>query len=150
MIGTSLNEPHANMTALCTCVCMLIACLLTCLLGPTTYYKFQMSIFKYFTKIDISCMKHVKASGGLTVRVQRRQPGVKTTEVEACMATCDLCFYQWWQTRQCMLCRHKPLLLSTWCSIFCTIQWFWPDYWLLLELHALTLAARSYVLLRYI
>ena len=31
-----------------------------------------MSAFKYFTKIDI--VKHVKASGGLTVRVQRRRP----------------------------------------------------------------------------
>ena len=40
-----------------------------------------MSAFKYFTKIDI--LKHVKASEGLTVRVQRQQPGAKTTEVEA-------------------------------------------------------------------
>ena len=38
----------------------------------------------------------------------------------------------------------------TGCSIFSTVQWFWPDYGLLLELHTLTLAARSYVLLNWI
>ena len=46
-----------------------------------------MSAFKYFTKIDI--VKYVKASGGLltpTVRVQRRGPGAKRTEVEAHVA----------------------------------------------------------------
>ena len=36
-----------------------------CLFGPTTDRKCQMSAFKYFMKIDITCMKHVKASGGL-------------------------------------------------------------------------------------
>ena len=51
-----------------------------------------MSAFKYFTKIDI--VKHVKASGGLTVRVQRRRPGAITTEVEARVATSDLCLYR--------------------------------------------------------
>ena len=55
-IGTSLSEPHTSMTALHTCVCIW--------LWPTTYRKFQMSAFKYFTKIVISCVKHVKASGG--------------------------------------------------------------------------------------
>ena len=44
-----------------------------------------MSAFKYFTKIDI--VKHVKAIEGLTVRVQRRGAGEKTTEVEVRMAT---------------------------------------------------------------
>ena len=33
------------------------------------------------------------------------------------------------------------------CSIFSTVQYFHPDYGLLLELHAVTLVARSYVLL---
>ena len=33
------------------------------------------------------------------------------------------------------------------CSIFSTVQSFRPDYGLLLELHALTLVAHSYVLL---
>ena len=55
-IGTSLSEPHTSMTALRTRVCIW--------LWPTTYRKFQMSAFKYFTKISISCVKHVKASGG--------------------------------------------------------------------------------------
>ena len=44
-----------------------------------------MSVFKYFMKIDI--MKHVKAGGGLTVGVQRRRPGAKTTEVDARVVT---------------------------------------------------------------
>ena len=35
----------------------------------------------------------------------------------------------------------------TGCSIFSVVQYFWPDYGLLLELHTLTLAACSYVLL---
>ena len=48
IIGVSLSEPHASVTALHMCVCMF-----ACLLGPTTYRKFQMSAFKYFTKIDI-------------------------------------------------------------------------------------------------
>ena len=34
----------------------------------------------------IDIVKHVKASGGLTVRVQCRGHGAKTTEVEVCMA----------------------------------------------------------------
>ena len=34
-----------------------------CLFGPTTCGKFQMSTFKYFTKINI--VKNMKASGGL-------------------------------------------------------------------------------------
>jgi len=33
------------------------------------------------------------------------------------------------------------------CSIFSTVQYFRPDYGLLLELHALTLVARSYAFL---
>ena len=33
-----------------------------------------------------SCVKHVKASGSLTVRVQRQGPETKMTEVEARMA----------------------------------------------------------------
>ena len=36
------------------------------------------------------------------------------------------------------------------CSIFSTVQQFHPDYGLLLELHALTLVARSYALLHVI
>ena len=35
------------------------------------------------------------------------------------------------------------------CSILSTVQKFCPDYELLLELHALTLAVRSYALLAY-
>ena len=50
VIGASLSKPHTSMTALRTCVCM-FACL--CLLGLATYRKFQMSTFKYFTKINI-------------------------------------------------------------------------------------------------
>ena len=52
LIGVSLSEPHASVTALHKCVCT-FACLLACFLGPTTYRKFQMSAFKYFTKINI-------------------------------------------------------------------------------------------------
>ena len=44
-----------------------------------------MNVFKYFTKIDI--VKHVKAQWRVTVRVQCRQLGVKTTEVDARVAT---------------------------------------------------------------
>ena len=47
--------------------------MLACLLGPTTYHKFQMSAFKYFT-----CEGQLRA----TVRVQRWGPGAKTTEVK--------------------------------------------------------------------
>ena len=50
-----------------------------------------------------------------------------------------------------MLCtrKHKSLLLQhvPGCSIFSTVQWIWPDYGLLLELHALTQVARSYAFL---
>ena len=52
LIGASLSKPHTSATALRTCVSML-----ACLLGLTTYRKFWMSVFKYFTKIDV---KHVR------------------------------------------------------------------------------------------
>ena len=45
-----------------------------------------------------------------------------------------------------MLCRHKALLLSMWPGVLFLVQ-YWPDYGLLLELHALTLATCSYTLL---
>ena len=51
---------------------------------------------------------------------------------------------------RCIDISHYALLLSTHvtrCSIFSTVQYYCPYYGLLLELHALTLAARSYVLL---
>jgi len=35
----------------------------TLALSPTTYHKFRTSAFKYWW-IDITCMMHVKASGG--------------------------------------------------------------------------------------
>ena len=50
---TQINQREyttSDVTALCTCVCMLV-----CLLGLTTYCKFQMSAFKYFTQVDIAC-----------------------------------------------------------------------------------------------
>jgi len=46
------------------CVCIYV-CWLVRFFGPTTYRKFQMTAFKYFTKIDIACSMRVKASGGL-------------------------------------------------------------------------------------
>ena len=45
-----------------------------------------MSTFKYFTKIDIDIVKHMEGQWRATVRVQRRGPGAKTTEVEARVA----------------------------------------------------------------
>ena len=45
--GASLSEPHTSMTALRKRVCMLV-----CLFGPTTYHKFYMSTFKYFTMME--------------------------------------------------------------------------------------------------
>ena len=45
----------------CACVCP-STCMLACLLGLTTYHKFQMSAFKYFTKVDI--VKHVRPVEG--------------------------------------------------------------------------------------
>ena len=44
-----------------------------------------MSAFKYFTKIDF--LRRVPGDKANCVRVQRRRPGAKTTEVEARMAT---------------------------------------------------------------
>ena len=78
----SLIKPHTSMIALRTSVCML-------LFGPTTYYKLQMSTLKYFTKIE-AC----KSQWRTTVRVERRRPGTKMTEVEARVATFGLCFYR--------------------------------------------------------
>ena len=51
LIGASLSEPHTSMTAMRKCVCIY-----ACLFGPTTYCKFQMSTFKYFTMI--ACHVH--------------------------------------------------------------------------------------------
>ena len=45
-----------------------------------------MSAFKYFTKIEITCMKHVKASGGLLSECSIGNP--EMTESEACMVAC--------------------------------------------------------------
>ena len=47
-LGASLSEPHTSVTALRKYVCI-YACTNVCLFGPTTYRKFQMSAFKYFT-----------------------------------------------------------------------------------------------------
>ena len=65
-VGANLNKPHTSVTSLRTCVCM-FACL------------DQPQILNECTKIDI--VKHVKTSGGLTVRVQPEQ------RPEACVAT---------------------------------------------------------------
>ena len=51
LIEASLSEPHTSVTALHTCVCMLVGWFVG-LFGPTTYRKFQMSAFKYFTTIE--------------------------------------------------------------------------------------------------
>ena len=45
IIGVSLSEPHASMTALRTRVCML-ACLLACLLAWTDHLP-KISVFKF-------------------------------------------------------------------------------------------------------
>ena len=45
-----------------------------------------MSAFKYFTKIDIVREACEEGQWRATVRVQRRGPGAKTTEVEARVA----------------------------------------------------------------
>ena len=58
IIGASLSKPHTSVTALRKCVCMYLA-----MDRPLTVNF--MSAFKYFTKIDIDIVKHVKASGGL-------------------------------------------------------------------------------------
>ena len=65
---------------MCIDACLL-ACLLACLDHPT-YHKFQMSIFKYFTKIDV---KHVRPVEGYC-QVQYWGPEAKKTEVEARVA----------------------------------------------------------------
>ena len=56
VIGASLSEPDTSLTALCMCVCA-YACLL---FGLTTYCKFQMSAFEYFTGIDCSRQRALK------------------------------------------------------------------------------------------
>ena len=55
LIGASLSEPYTSVTALWKCVCI-YACTFVRLFGPTTYRKFQMSTFKYFTMI--ACLVH--------------------------------------------------------------------------------------------
>ena len=56
VIGASLNEPDTSLTALCMCVSA-YACLL---FGLTTYCKFQMTAFEYFTGIDCSRQRALK------------------------------------------------------------------------------------------
>ena len=51
------------------------------------HIKFQMSAFNHFTKINIMKLVLAMQWRGLTVRVQCRRPGAKTTEVEARVAT---------------------------------------------------------------
>ena len=69
------------MTALRTCVCML-----ACLDRPLTEILNKQV---YITKIEL--MHLVGDREGLIARVQRRLPGVETTQVEAHMAT--YCFF---------------------------------------------------------
>ena len=58
------------------------------------YCKFEMSAFKYFTKLERH--PHVLSSEDYTARVQHWLPEAKMTEVEASMAT-----YLWFvQLRQ--------------------------------------------------
>ena len=57
IFGASLSELH---TSVHMRVCML-TCLFPCLLGPTTYRKFQMNVFKYFTKVECCICLHVPA-----------------------------------------------------------------------------------------
>ena len=52
LIGASLSKLHTSVTALHTCVCIL---------GPTTYCKFQMSAFKYFTMIECPFQRVLQA-----------------------------------------------------------------------------------------
>ena len=56
IVGMSLSKPHTSVTSLYVHMRVYV-----CLLGPTTYCKFEMSMFEYFTKIVI--VKHVQASG---------------------------------------------------------------------------------------
>ena len=51
LIGAHLSEPHTSVTALQKYLCLYV-----CLFGPTTYRKFQMSAFQYFTMI--ACHVH--------------------------------------------------------------------------------------------
>ena len=84
VVRASLSEPHTSVPALSTCIYLR-------LFEPTIYRKFQMSTFKYFMKIDIVCMKNVKASGGQRLlSVQRQGPEAKITEVGACRVACVL------------------------------------------------------------
>ena len=57
MVGVSLSEPHTSVTALHTSVCMLVG-----LFGPTTYRKFLMSAFKYFTMIECPRRRGIQLS----------------------------------------------------------------------------------------
>ena len=50
--GASLSEPHTSVTALHMHACIYLSIYL-CLFGPTTYCKFQISTFKYFTIIEL-------------------------------------------------------------------------------------------------
>ena len=56
----------------------------TCLL-VAIYRNFEMSAFKYFTKIDL--VHEACYEGYCAARVQCRRPGAKTPEVKALVAT---------------------------------------------------------------
>ena len=53
VIGASLSEPHTSVTASRTRVSIY---------GPTTYRKFKISAFKYFTMIECSRLTDVQLS----------------------------------------------------------------------------------------
>ena len=70
IIGASLSEPHTSGTALRKCV-NIRTYVRPCLLAAI-YRKFQMSTFKYFTKIDLMHEACYKQAIALPTEVQRR------------------------------------------------------------------------------
>ena len=82
VIRVSLSEPHTSVTTLRMCVYL---SMFACLDQPLTVN------FKW---AHLNTSWRSRREAGDDVRVQCRRPGVKTTEVEACVATSGLCFYQ--------------------------------------------------------
>ena len=65
VIGASLSEPHASVTALSTCVCIYLAMLV----WTDHLHKFQMNAFKIFTMMtstlactSVSCETYMKST----------------------------------------------------------------------------------------
>ena len=75
-VGASLSEPHTSVPALHTCVCIY-----ACLLAWTDHLLNERIIFH-----DDRCHEACEGMWRATVRVQRRGPRAKTTEIEVRVA----------------------------------------------------------------